>query len=185
MKRLWLVRLGKFGETEAHALKTGELVTGWIVADLADARTRTDIFKKVEASNPNEKAGTLQNWAVQLNQLRNDMAEGDLVVVPLKTTGQIAVGAVVGDYFQAEGDHPARRVRWLVTDLPRDAVKQDLLFSLGATQTVCGISRNDAVNRFTALAQSRRDPGPGDGRATSRPTDPALAQSPGAADGSR
>jgi hypothetical protein len=34
-----MVRLGKFGEQEQHALETGELVTGWTVADLTAADT--------------------------------------------------------------------------------------------------------------------------------------------------
>jgi len=53
-----------------------------------------------------------------------------------------------------------RCVEWLQTDLPRDSVKQDLLYSLGASQTVCEISRNDAARRFEALALNGRDPGP-------------------------
>jgi restriction system protein len=156
-----MVRLGKFGEMETRALESDELVTGWQVGDLTPTKSRADILRLLEDAYPDEKSGTLQNWSVQLNQFRNDMAVGDLVVVPLKTTGQIAVGTVVGDYLHADGAHPARRVKWLVTDLPRDAVKQDLLYSLGATQTVCGISRNDAVVRFASIAKTRRDPGPG------------------------
>ena len=163
MKRVWLVRLGKFGETEAHALATGELITGWTVSNLEGAQTRAEILALVAASYPNEKMGTLQNWAIQLNQLKNYITAGDMAVVPLKTTGQIAIGTVLDQYFDAPGDHPARHVEWLVTDLPRDAVKQDLLYSLGATQTVCSVSRNDAVKRFEVLAQTRRDPGPRNG----------------------
>lgn len=46
------------------------------------------------------------------------------------------------------------------TDLPRQAVKQDLLFSLGATQTVAEVSRNEAPKRFLAAAKIGQDPGP-------------------------
>jgi restriction system protein len=38
MKRLWLVRLGRHGQQEAHALDTGELVLGFPVGDLRGAK---------------------------------------------------------------------------------------------------------------------------------------------------
>lgn len=160
MARLWLVRLGKFGEQEAHALATGELVTGWDTDDLSAAKTREVILARLETAYPNEKTGTLQNWAVQLNQLANVMAPDDLLVSPLKTTGQIAVGRIRGGYRHVDGRHPARMVEWLRSDIPRDVVNQDLLYSLGAAQTVCGISRNDAVGRIEHIVDNGRDPGP-------------------------
>lgn len=154
-----MVRLGKFGEQEQHALETGELLTGWSVSDLSSAKTRTDILQILEPCYPTEKQGTLQNWAVQLNQFIHGITEGDLAIVPLKTSNQIAIGRFEGPYY-GKADRPCRRVKWLRTDLPRTAVKQDLLYSLGATQTVCEISRNEAISRFESLAQKGIDPGP-------------------------
>lgn len=158
--RAWLVRLGKYGEQEAHALEKGELVTGWTLADLSGSKTRDDILAKLSAASPEQKPGTLQNWAVQLNQFLHGMADGDLAVVPLKTTSQLAIGRLKGGYRHTSDRHPARGVEWLKTDLPRSAVKQDLLYSLGATQTVCEISRNEAAHRFEVLARAAADPGP-------------------------
>ncbi|MEA2934324.1 MAG: restriction system protein [Variibacter sp.] len=159
MPSLWLVRLGKFGDQENRALETGELATGWIINDLTPARTREQILPFLEKANPQGKAGTLQNWAVQLNQFRNEIADGDLVVTPLKTTGQIAIGQVLGGYVHTKDNRPGRIVKWLRTDVPRDAIKQDLLFSLGASQTICEISRNDAFSRFQAVIKNGIDPG--------------------------
>lgn len=157
--RAWMVRLGKFGEQEAHALESGELITGWSLEPLGENPSRETIAAAVERASPDEKPGTLQNWAVQINQLANSIVEGDMIIVPLKTTAQLALGRVVGGFHQADGA-PARRVKWLKTDLPRDAVKQDLLYSLGASQTVCEIARNNAAHRFEVMATTGRDPGP-------------------------
>ena len=92
MPRLWVVRLGKFGEQEAHALETGELVTGWELPDLTPANTREAVLSILHQALPDEQPGTLRNWAAQLNQLKNVAVAGDLVVTPLKTTGRLAVG---------------------------------------------------------------------------------------------
>lgn len=159
MTRLWIVRLGKYGEYEGRALETGELATGWSIRDLRTATTREAVLAALQEAEPQEKLGTLQNWAAQLNQLRNVMAAGDLVVTPLKTTGQLAIGRVVGDYLHFDDKHPGRKVEWLRKDVAREAVRQDLLFSLGASQTVCEVSRNEAAARFEVIASTGRDPG--------------------------
>lgn len=156
----WLVRLGKFGEQEQHALDTGELVTGWPLADISSAKTREDIYAALEEAEPQEKPGTLKNWAVQLNQFLHGISEGDLAIVPLKTTGEVAIGRFKGEYIHNADGHPTRAVEWLRTDLPRTSIKQDLLYGMGATQTVCEISRNEAAMRFAHLGDKGSDPGP-------------------------
>jgi restriction system protein len=158
--RSWLVRLGKYGEMEPKALETGELVTGWRLGSLKGATNKDAILPVVAQAQPDQKPGTLTNWAVQLNQFINVMKTGDLEIVPMKTTGQLAIGKVASEWFQTPEGNPSRKVEWLRNDLPRQAVKQDLLYSLGATQTVCEISRNEATRRFMTAASKGVDPGP-------------------------
>lgn len=160
MTRVWLVRLGKYGESEPHALETGELATGWVLPKFDKPLARGKIFDLLQEAEPDEKNGTLKNWSIQLNQFCNKAKEGELTVTPLKTASrQLAIGRIKGGYFLSQSKHPARRVEWLHTDIPRDAIKQDLLHSLGASQTVCEISRNNAADRFEAIVKSRKDPG--------------------------
>lgn len=45
------------------------------------------------------------------------------------------------------------------TDIPRTAIHQDLLFSLGAFMTICELSRHDAAWRLQHLMQTGQDPG--------------------------
>lgn len=161
MSRLWLIRLGKYGEAEARALEDGTFATGWeIEKDVTRAKSKEDLLAILEAAYPNKKAGTLNSWAVQLNQLLNTAQPGDLVVIPFKTTGEVGIGRILGGPLHVDGKFPGRRVEWLVTDLPREAIKQDLRFSMGASQTVCEIQRNNAAARFEKIARTRLDPGP-------------------------
>src|SRR4051812_45521095 len=94
MKRLWLVRLGKHGEQEAHALETGELVLGFRVGDVLEAKDREAMLKAVVRAFPEQKPKTQANFAAQLNQFSNTMQIGDIVVVPLKTERKIAIGEI-------------------------------------------------------------------------------------------
>lgn len=159
MKRLWLVRLGKHGEQEAHALDTGELILGFRVGDLITAKDREAVLKLVEQAMPDEKHKTQLNFAAQLNQFSNTIQTGDLAVVPLKTSGKIAIGEIIGPCKMTAEGYPMRPIRWLKPDLSRDDFRQDLLYSFGAFMTVCEISRNNALQRVTAILKTGRDPG--------------------------
>lgn len=175
MKRLWLVRLGKHGQQEAHALETGELVVGFQFGDLTGAKDRGAILRIIEGASPDTNPKRQLHFAAQLNQFCNIMQVGDFVVVPLKTDNKIAIGEVIAPCTMTSGGNPMRRVRWLRPDVQRDAFRQDLLYSFGAFMTVCEITRNDALTRVEAVARSGRDPGYEAGASVPR-TSPASAE---------
>jgi restriction system protein len=158
MTRLWLVRLGSHGEGEAHALAQSELVLGFKVGDLSGAKDRGSILEIMPKAYPDKKPKTQLSFAAQLNQFCNVMQVGDLVVVPLKTASQIALGRISGSYENSSGQ-PSRHVKWLKTDLPRSVFRQNLRYSFGAFMTVCEISRNDALHRVEAVLKTGHDPG--------------------------
>ena len=111
------------------------LVLGFPVESLAGAKDREAVLAIVEKCSPTSSRGRNSISPAQLNQFCNQMQVGDLVVVPLKTTSQIAVGEVAGLYDHTAHSHVSRLVKWLTQDLPREAFRQDLLFSFGAFMT--------------------------------------------------
>ncbi|MEU4767673.1 restriction endonuclease [Actinosynnema sp. NPDC023794] len=161
----WLVRAGKAGERERWALTTGHTGGGFGgVVDLSGAATRDAVLDEVLVAKPDAKDQAARNFTAQLWALRERISVGDLVVMPLKSSPHIAIGRVTGGYRYLGGElEPERRhvrpVEWLVTDLPRTVIKQDLLYSLGAFSTVCELSRNDAAWRLQQLLTDGRDPG--------------------------
>jgi restriction system protein len=50
-------------------------------------------------------------------------------------------------------------VQWVRTDVPRTAIKQDLLFTLNGAATIFGCTRNDAAWRLNCVLESGADPG--------------------------
>jgi restriction system protein len=176
MKHLWLVRLGRNGEQEPHALEQSELVLRFSVDDLSAAKDRDAVLVITKRCYSDQKPKTQLNYAAQLNQFCNVMQIGDLVVVPMKTTAQIAIGEVTGPYVHKAGGLLSRKVKWLKSDLPRETFRQDLLYSFGAFMTVCEISRNDALRRVEAILKTGRDPGfeTGVEKITKSPADVAV-----------
>ncbi|OLZ51885.1 restriction endonuclease [Amycolatopsis keratiniphila] len=162
--RAWMVRSGKAGEREQWALSEGYTGGGFgDIEDLTDANTRELVVAALTRALPASKDGAIRTFANQLWALRGVMSKGDLVVMPLKTGPELAIGRVLGEYRYLDAPDLQRRhvrpVEWIVTDLPRTAVRQDLLHTLGAFSTICEVSRNDGARRVEGLLKTRRDPG--------------------------
>ncbi|OLT28359.1 hypothetical protein BJF79_11045 [Actinomadura sp. CNU-125] len=165
MAKAWVVRAGRYGERDQWALEHGWSGGGWHeLPDLTGCTTRGDVAKVVTETLGPASDGRLNNFIGQLWALRGRIQVGDLLIMPLKTTKQIAFGRVTGGYtYRADEPEPSKRhvlkVDWQRTDLPRTAVKQDLLFSLGSSLTVFAPSKNNAVARLERLAAAGVDPG--------------------------
>lgn len=159
----WLIRAGKYGEDEDFNLKGGLASIGW--SELPDLRSVSSLVEMKRLVREADPDATERSVSVQANQLwrfKTEVQVGDLVVLPLKTTGQIALGAVTRDYWYRE-DEDARRhvvsVNWKRTDAPRSDIKQDLRYSLGSQLTICSIARNDGAWRLHQVMAGGRDPG--------------------------
>jgi restriction system protein len=160
----WVVRTGKHGERDAWALESGFTGGGWLeIPDLTPATSRDDVGRIAQTVYGTESPASVANVTGQLYALRSRIKPGDLMVLPLKTTSQIAFGRVADGYRYLSDNDPTKRhvipVQWMRTDLPRTAVGKDLLFTLGSALTIFQATKNDAVRRLEALAATGVDPG--------------------------
>ena len=164
--RAWLVRAGRAGERERWALAEGCTGGGFGgVPDLSEADSRADVLAEILRGLGPVPENRARNFAAQLWALRGRMSVGDLVVMPLKSSPHLAIGRLTGDYRYVAGEPDRTRrhrrpVEWRTAEVPRPLVHQDLLYSLGASSTICEISRNDAARRLDDLMRGRPDPGP-------------------------
>ncbi len=175
----WLIRAGGAGEFEDLVIEQGIASLGWDeLPDLSEASSRDDIEKIIRREAPwaAKKKMQLTNYVTQLWALRGQVRRGDLVVLPRKRTSQIALGIVTEGYrYRGNDAEPGVRhvvsVNWKRTDVPRTAVRQDLLYSLGSALALCSIKRNDGARRLHQLLLKGEDPGawikPDDGAADS------------------
>lgn len=153
---LWMVRAGKNGEQEQAALEKNAVTIGWNeLPDLTKLKSADDVKAELLKINSTASAGYLNNVGGQIYRFAKEISKGDLVVLPLKSRAAIAIGQVTGDYeYHSDPSsliRHARPVKWIRTDIPRNAFDQDLLYSFGAFMTVCRIQRNDAEKRVNAV----------------------------------
>ena len=162
--RAWVVRAGKKGENEDFALENKVAVIGWskVVKDLSNT-TKEDIREILQDADPDLGKHALGNNVGQLSRFVHEIEQGDLIVIPVKTTKTLAIGNCIGDYEYRQDAPPGRRhvrpVNWIRTEIPRHSVGQDLLNILGGAMTVFGAKRNKAAARLKELASSGLDPG--------------------------
>ena len=185
----YLARAGRHGEDEEACFELGLSIVGWQSVPSLESATDFDGVRAVlSEADPDAPKSRIGNFAGQLHQFVHGMQDGDLVVLPLKRTPQVALGRVTGPYAYREVAgvmRHTRKVQWLKTDIPRSAFDQDLLHSFGAFMTVCSISRNHAVKRIESVLATGRDPGgsvglgipsrTAGGTATADPADPTEA----------
>ena len=165
MTQPWVIRSGRYGERDAWALESGCSGGGWAeVPDLTECSTREEVAHIVAETFKSATEGTISNFTGQLWALRDRIKPGDLIVMPMKTTKQIALGRVTGSYeYRASAEDANKRhvvaVDWQRTDLPRSAVKQDLRYSLGSLLTIFSPHKNNALARLEHLLKHGTDPG--------------------------
>lgn len=152
---MWLIRAGKHGEREKIAIDNHVAIVGWEeLSDLSACKSRPELADLLKKTYPDDKSKTLMNWESQIWPILDTIKIDDLVVLPLKTRPEIAIGKVTGPYsYKANlpgGPYHTRPVQWL-KEFPRSAFDTDLLYSFGAFMTVCRIERNNAEARVLAM----------------------------------
>lgn len=160
----WVIRAGSHGERAEWAWAKGVSGGGWhqVGPDLLSCHTREEVQAYVEQVYADEPKA-IPNVIAQLWMLVGRIQVGDLIAMPIKQTREIALGWVTTplQYLQDQED-PEKRlvfgVNW-VNRVPRTAVKQDLLYTLGSTLAVFSPSRNQAEYRLRTLLETGVDPG--------------------------
>ena len=153
---LWVVKGGRGGLREERFLDRSVIGIGWgELGDLSGYPDRDALKAAYRAIFASSSDGHVNTQVAQMWAFARRMNPGDVVVVPFLGRGEIAIGEIRGPYrWLAYGDPDMPHVRdvtWHVTDLPREAFDQDLLYSFGGSVSVCSVSRNDAERRVRAM----------------------------------
>lgn len=143
---VWVVRGGSHGEHEDFALNESVVAIDFgLRQSVSDFPDRDLLRAKLQ------NAG--KSTAAQLWRLANDIAIGDMIVLPRKAPKVVAIGRISGEYLyrpdliDAHRQH-TRKVEWLATDIPRINFDPDLLHSLGGLMTVYQPRADNAESRI-------------------------------------
>ena len=140
----WMVRAGKDGEAEAFALEHGLAVIGWSMLRSFEGLSFDEIRSDLEAVEPDSSDGSIASQVGQIRTFRDEIADGDVVVLPLKTHDRhVAIGVVTGGYVHRpdgvllDATH-ARPVAWKSPGVPYAEFDDALAAKFGLQGTVRG-----------------------------------------------
>lgn len=164
MAEYWTVRVGKYGERTTWAFDNSLVGGGWIdVPDLSKCNSREEITELISDVYEGSKH-QLANYTGQLWRLRSEIKIGDFIVLPVRSTSQVAIGKVSKGYHYLRNEEDLSKrhvlgVQWLKTDIARSRFKQDLLYQMGSALTVFKLANNDAPYRIEQVLAGNPDPG--------------------------
>lgn len=150
---LWLYRAGKIGQFETKFIEDKAIYCTWDGLDWNMSKyDDRDVFKEMmRQTYPDICEGTLNSWTGQVWAFSHRMMVGDIIALPRKIKRAIQFGEVLSDYSYNHEEEivfrHSRKIKWL-KEIPRENVDKDILFSLGASQTICKIERNNAEQRI-------------------------------------
>jgi restriction system protein len=165
MTNFWTIRAGKQGERTEWSFRNNVVGGGWHeFPDLTPYKEDREKLRELVSQVIGGSKGRIANYTGQLWVMINRIQIGDYMVLPIRSTSQIAIGQVVEPYkyLKEEPDDSRRHVlgvRWLKTDIPKSHIKQDLLYQMGSALTVFQIGNNDAGYRLEQLLNGKPDPG--------------------------
>ncbi len=148
--------------------------------DLTEIHDR-EILRKLVGDVYGGSKNVVANLTGQLWTLRTRIQVGDFMVLPIRSTSQIAIGEVIGGYkYLKNQEDPSRRhviqVKWLKTDISKALLKQDLVYQLGSALTIFEVGNNDAAYRLEKVLNGVPDPGArAEGASASANSSPNLA----------
>lgn len=155
MTTAWIVRAGRDDSYDELALERELIALGWSAAgDLTTVTTQTETRERVQAAYPDVDRRTVDNYAIQLIAFRSKMAVGDIVLFLRRTSPDVAVGRLTGDY-RYRTDLPAgirhtRPVQWARTDVPRASLEAEVR-ALPSLTTVYRITQAESIARLEQL----------------------------------
>jgi restriction system protein len=164
--KAWIIRSGVVGERDEWALANGQAGGGFKeFPDLTSVGSRVQLAEIAQGLLAGEHPGKIANAVSQMWALRSTIKQDDLIVLPRKTTKNIALGLCTGGYRyladQPEDRRHAIAVAWKRTDVSRSAFKNDLLYTINGALTIFQATRNNAVARLAEVLNGGVDPGSG------------------------
>lgn len=160
MGQVWTIKGGSRGEREARFLEHRLVGMGWERLPSLDTFSQRDgICEALQRGYPEMHSRSAMIYASQLWLLAHEIEVGDLVVLPMKTTGAIAVGSVSSGYEYRTDLGPdirhVRAVTWQAVGINRDTFDRDLLASFGAFLTLTRVRKPHCETRIRRVIEAQ------------------------------
>lgn len=159
---LWVCKGGKRGQREDRFIEHNVISIGFgLLDDLSQLKNKSELEALYEKTWPDASEARKRNHAGQIWAFLTKAKIGELVVVPMKTTGTIWIGKIKSVYkfrtdLGTDMNH-IRDVEWIKKNVPRSEFAQDLLYTFGAFMTFSRARRNQAEKRVLDYVKGKKE----------------------------
>lgn len=155
---LWVLHIGNNDRIALRAVDENFVCIGWTrIGDLSSHDTRPKMRAAMETTFPNWKPKTISSSYGQTYRFAHEMKIGDPIVLPVRPTGEIAIGQIASEYrwdndadLKANDYNNVRSVDWLKI-VPRTMFSQAALHSFGSFSSVS--TSNDYLEEVQTVIQ--------------------------------
>lgn len=170
---IWVIRAGDNNKIATEVDQSSTVAIGWSkLGDVRTTETREEIKVWYRDVYPDASEKRLISGASQVFRFAQEIAEGDLVLTPIKATREVLVGKIAGPYtfdpkrISAKYPH-IRAVKW-IRRVSRDDFTLQARNSIGGASTVFSVTTHQ--EEILKLAAGKR-PDPPEHDLTHDPTD--------------
>ncbi|MEE8074754.1 MAG: restriction endonuclease [Candidatus Binatia bacterium] len=156
---IWVVRAGDNNEIANEVEQSSAVAIGWReIGDLRSTKTREEIKARYRQAYPDHSEKHVISGASQLFRFAYEIAEGDLVLTPIKATREVLVGKIAGPYafdskrMSVKYPH-IRPVEWM-RKVSRDDFTLPARNSIGGASTIFSVTTHQ--EEILKLAEGKR-----------------------------
>ena len=158
MARVWILRSLRSSTYEEIAFNSGIIAIGWdAVGDLTAYVNRSQTREAVRAAFPFVGRESIGDYTDQLLKFYKSIAVDDFVVLLRRSSTNVAVGQVIGEYSYRKDVKSTvrhiRPVRWTRSDLPRTSVAW-LLLDMPTLTMIHRVEEKQSVERLIELVNA-------------------------------
>lgn len=158
-KRAWKLRPGSDDSVIRDVLENELVSLDYETPGLRPEMSLAELIEVLKPQNQTISDRGVRSYAGQIHDIFNKVTKGDLALVPRDRGRSMMIGEIISEQAIVSGTKIAVKVRWVDEEVPISRFDQDLRYSFKAIHKFCGVSRNGAVGRITAVASGENDPG--------------------------
>lgn len=137
--QLWGIHAGKTGDADTLFRQHNCIALGWVkVEDVTALPKDREAFKRrIAQTYPDKSSASHANVAGQLFRFSHEVAVGDFVAYPSKSSRTVSLGVITSD-VRYDSSEPAYRVQRAVawkTEVPRTQFSQGALHEIGSAMS--------------------------------------------------
>ncbi len=148
---IWVCRAGRDSIYLDTFLQTEKIYLPWegFKVDLKQYSNREQIKSLVQHEKGDVARTSISNWSGQLYSFCWKINVGDYLLIPHRGSRAYTFAKVIGNYEFCDADPNAlwhsRKIRIVLSDIPREIFSQSMRYSLGAYRTIFKIREEEEL----------------------------------------